>query len=874
MKMKKLLKNAVVYAVAFSMLVATPLTASAGLIDAYKVTDGSGNVIKDNPELGDEDYTGTVTNTYTDTSTGVISNNDAKIIGISIDQKNVSMVAGDEIELEADVLFDSAVPTKDLEGKKLDDGTTIEEQISKFIRWETSDLTRVSIKVDASDRSKATLTARHGTKLGEDVIITASIGGSQYSFTYTDEDGNELTVNGANVHYEDTASVYVKEYTNSLAGSFANVSKTQYKKHTLNLYDELKRDPETANDTIKWTTSKASVATVSAAGVVTFKNTGDVRITAISEKGKWAFIDFTVEPGKAAESVEIREIAGPKADPSAKITKDTIDVAITNDANQSVSLEAVMFAKNETGQKKSNKEWTTEDGQKITDVITWSLDKKGKSVVTMTVDKADSNKVTLTPLKKGKATITAKATNGKNAKFTLTVKATLTGLKVTNVSEKNAANLTTLYTGQTLQLDLTRLSYTHENWTSDKVKYSILKEEDNTKNPNATISSKGVLTVNKELKKLDVNPDYKTVEIQVTSKSKIKNPNTTDPKDYVKSVVYQVNLEQSSVSAFTVIDDATGKEVAKIAANAAGTKATQSVKNQTVNLYVPKGRSFTVQIDDANPVPSKELAAQTLNWKTSSAKAASIAVKDGKPTITANAKGKSTITVSGVFKGKNDQYKDIKATFKVNVTQPITSLKMNKTSVVVKQQTAKKTVALKVTKNKNAAGKITWTVYKNGVQYATKTSTSASYTVTLKKKDFVATDVFTVTAKSDTGVVARSKITVVSPSKSLTLKNGNSSPSTDFVNKKFDLPLYGELKLVPEVKIDDETTLIAGQESSDHTKLAAGVTYSVDKKGKANVSIIGNTIYRIGTGKATITAKTDDGKTYKLTLPAVQAPSN
>lgn len=856
MKMKKLLKNAVVYALAASMLVSTPLTASAGLVDAYKVTDGSKDVSGD-----PEEPTGTVTNTYTDTS--VLNEYDAQIIGISLDQTYVKTEKGEEPELRATVLFDGSVPE------------AAREEANKLIRWETSDLWTVSIRVEASDRTVAYLTPRKGTKLGQEVKIKASIGNlddeNNYNFDYTDEAGEVHHIEGFRNYYSAEAEVYVKEYTEWL--TIDGVATEQFMNHKLDLSGKLNRHSETANDTITWSSSDTSVAKVSAAGVVTFQklkgakltNGANVTITAAGEKADknnsdvtkraYATVEFHVTKGVAATSVTITNATGKDSKFDSSVGKDkkgnpnkgTVDLGTDNGdkSDHTVTLTAKMLPDG------------TNDTQATTDVIEWTSSKTAiVEVISYTNDEtAKTSTVQLKPKKAGKSTITAKASNGKKATFTLTVKATLNSFEIIGYTNGD------YYTGQILQLDVKR----NPAVNTTKIGWALTDKDSKDQ---ATLSSKGVLKL-----KTKAKDGRGTVNFTATPKSADINGKKEAQSGHIIVV-------QSEVNSIKVKDDVTTDIVASVQVNKNGkvVKNTSDRPTGSSKLKIMltsdgyKGRTFTASVDDA-AIPTGK-GAQTLNWKTSSAKVATVEPNgDGTAKITALKKGKAKITVSGVYK-KGNSYKAINATFNVNVTQPITSLTMNKTSTAVKASSAKQTVTLKATKNKNATGTVTWAIkYADGRPAPSTVSVNKSGKVTFAKNNGCsAGDVFVVTATADTGVKARTVINVVSATKSVLIKDKETSAAFKEGKSKNTLKLaVGEKREFDPAVVnvgtgttEDKAIWLKPGEKTADGKQAAKVTYSFSKTGI--VTVVNNTIYRIGTGKVTVTVKTADGKSYKLTV--------
>ena len=885
MKMKKLLKNAVVYAVAASMLVATPLTASAGLIDAYSISDGSD---KKPGDEGYESHTGTVTST--DTNTSVLGENDAKIIGIALDQYTVDTEVGKTETLNATVIFD---------GEVSDD---VIKQISNKITWKVTRLDEngehttepnkygalnetLSITAHAEDRSVVTLNPRKGTTDGN-VFVTASIGGDkEYDYKYIDENGVEQTkLYKTTELFEKSAEVSIKEYAGRL--ELVGYPGKQYVKHTYDMneylvkYNSLGEKSDTVNDTVTWTITNQdgksiSTAAISAAGVVTIKKVdtkkvenNKIRVTAVSEKGKKAVADFDIDKGEKAEKVIITEH-------DEIITKRTIDVggpAETSEDDFVVRAEMVYKKKNADGG------YDVQSG--TTDEITWSSNKT--SIVKV---EANEQEATLIPQAVGKAVITAKASNGASAKLTVTVKATLNDLEITNTE-------TSLYSGQTLQLDHKKtptISKDAVKWTIQQVPKDATKLEglstpdqiddllknlpkkDKIANPNASINSKGVLTI-----KPKVDSKYPIV-VQLSSKSKvvtgyIRNDNdeiTGTVKEYIVADPITINVEQSTITSIKVTDDVTKGVVAKIDVVNGGKsvkKDANAVNQKSTVLYVPKGRSFTAAVAE-----SDEYGAETLTWSTSSAKVATVERNDEGAVITTHAYGKATITVSGVYEtNKKGTYKALKTTFKVDVKQPATSLKLNNT-LVVKNVNEKKaqTVQFKATQGpKGAKETVTWTATVNGVAYPNIKSGK----LTIPKGGKVG-DVYTVTAKTTTGMSATATVKILKKTTSVAIHDapkGNIFIDTSGkkpANNTTRIGLGGDgFKMYPEINIGKSTKAADLEFVTPGEDDTETITYSVNKKGIVSISADG-TVIGLKPGTVTITAKTPTGK--KATLKVI-----
>lgn len=903
---KKLLKKAMVFTLTAAMLVGTPLTASAAPLNSvYSIRDHWG---EDKDNVDDASHTGTVTNTETTTETGALKNNEAKIIGIVLDKSHVNVEVGGAREtLTATIVTDLG------EGEalvnKFKEAAT-EEMMSVLVsklKWQVlnSDgtidgTTNQKLSIDTvtkGDGSQIVLNPRQGTKAGEDMIVKVSLDGTYY---FTQEGLKEELTENASEGYSAEATVSIKEYSEGL--EFEGVTAEQFVKHTYNLGACLVRTPETANDTITWTTSDSKTATVNADGIVTFKKATPVdeegiakpvTITAVSEKGKTADVDFTVSAGTPASKVEIWPEEGNSAYKSgAKLNldlgvdgQDYVNVRVKMYANvKSVKVndagEAVL--KNGKPQYETKKNlpeeaeyyvWNGEAAEvanvHITDNITWTTSKATIAKFDGCDNEGASIKAAGGAL--GTAKITAKASSGKSANVNAVVKASLNNLCI----EGAPGNL---YSGQSVQLAAGR----DQQLNKDAVKWSIKKVHDNKKNkdisnPNASINNKGVLTIKPKL-----NTDYMTVTV-VLETTKAKKPGT-DEKFHAEA---QIDVIQSSMDGFTITDDA-GKPIAtfktEYKSDGRVKSSKQTLKNQTTNISVPKGRTYTATVQDAL---GQEYAggAETLVWKSKSDKIAKVVANgDGTARITAVAAGTTTITVSGVrvenkADGSIKSAKTISATFKVAVKQPTTSITIKTPSVVVKEANKDTSVTFKATQNKGAKETITWSVQKNGASVDDTIAKIKGSKVTLKNGKYQAGDVFTVTAASQSRVTATATIQVITASKGVRLvdeetgepfkylqKKGKSGSKV--VNNATTLELGKSIKLVPQVDVGmkdaDNNKVWLNANELTGGKQTAAVTYSVDKKGI--VQIVGNTVYRVGNGTAKVTVKTADGKKYTLTI--------
>lgn len=922
---KKLLKKAMVFTLTAAMLVGTPLTASAAPLNSvYSIGDHWGPTDPD-----DKSHTGTITNTETTTETGALKDNEAKIIGIVLDKSHVNVEVGGARETLTATIVTDLGEGEALVNKDGEDAT--EEMMSVLkskLKWQVLNpdrsidgTTNRKLSIDTvtkGDGSQIVLNPRQGTKAGEDMIVKVSLDGT-YCFEKDEESGEwklaELVTNKTE-GYSAEATVSIKEYSEALR--FEDVRTEQFVKHTYNLGACLVRTPETANDTITWTTSDSRTATVNADGIVTFKkatpvddegNDKPVTITAVSEKGKTADVDFTVSAGTPASKVEIwPEADGDDVKAYKNGTKLTLDLGADT---ESLAVRVKMYAKvkgvikskanakmaassEEDFKTKSNGKYDTgtldvmdgstyytvnSDGEPVsdtldvTDNITWSTSKA--TIATVTGDNVDAT-IEAAGKALGTAKITAKASSGKSANVNAVVKASLNNLWIEGAPDS-------LYSGQSVQLTARRdqvLNKDAVKWSIKKVEYDKNGVTKTKANPNASISSKGVLTIKPKL-----DPTYSTVTVLLETKATKKNEdNQKVPVLTAEEVT--IDIAQSSMDGFTITDDAnvivakfetTYKEDGKVKASK------QTIKNQTTNISVPKGRTYTATVQDAL---GQEYAggAETLVWKSKSDKIAKVVANgDGTAKITAVAAGTTEITVSGIrVENKSDgtikSAKTISAKFKVAVKQPTTSITIKNPSVVVKAANKNTSVTFKATQNKGAKETITWSVEKNGTVNEAAATITNKGKVTLKKDNYAAGDVFTVKATSKSGVTAAATIQVVTASTAVRVvdesgalfqyeqKKGETGHKT--VKNATTLELGDSVTLYPEVNVGkskpeaDQKWIDAGTKDGDNQ--AAAVTYSVSKKGI--VQIVGNTVYRVGNGTVKVTVKTADGKKYTLTI--------
>lgn len=984
---KKLLKKAMVFTLSVAMLVGTPLTASAAPLNSvYSIGDHWGEITKPG-EGNDHSHTGTITNTATSTDSGVLKENETKILGIALDKKHLDVeVGGTQETLTATFLLDA---TEDELEKKYGHGTrTLKEELARRIRWEVQNPDgkvdaetnkTLSIRVTDADKddnnktgdaSQVILNPRRGTKAGQDMIVKAYLEGSWYIGVKCDDKGNPILENGKEVPqikeltdkktdgYSAEATVSIKEYTKGLSWKDGESVTNTFVKHTVDLGELLVRDPATANDTITWTSTNTAVATVNAQGVVTVKVAAskvptECKIIAMGEKqSARAERIIKVEEGTPVTKIEIY-----KQNDS---TKEAIKKPIPWDlkeyksagyqASQGLAVQTYATVKNvivsktdakkpaltaDDAKTKTNGEFVTgnlvlpdktdyytigtdkkvfpaTDAKKavtITDTITWSTNKAAIADVNPTTGEttAVTSKGTL-----GNAVITAKASSGKSAKVTFQVKGTLDTLAISGINPGE-----TLYSGQTRDL----VAVKNPVGSKDGVTWSIskvTKSGKETNHPNVTINGKGKLTIKDKL-----DPNYMTAEINLVSSKK----DSATKKPLVTAQSVTINLAQSSINGITVTDVTNNNTVVAktIYRNQTDTKKEDGeIKNQTANIKVPLNHSFQAVVNAGYNSTTQgldaEALASTLTWTTNNNKVVDIVnLGGGNTKITAKAAGTATITVTGlratsqvkngatVLKGVSK----LKVTFKVAVTQPVETITMSKSDVTLAYATQKKkingvntdvpkaqNVALKVTLGPKGVANnketITWKVDQIAgtpktadadkanikpmkVQGKDVPNTKLNATVVLPKPE--AGDVYVVTAKSTTGVVATSTIKIVQKTTGVEISESNTlvddapdpvhyrpaGKTKDVMNKKEinigdDLQLYSFVNVGANAKDKKDWKLADG---SDGT--IEGVTYSVNKKGIVSIDNQGHVV-GLGKGTVKITAKTPMGKSKAITV--------
>ena len=838
-------KKAMVWTLAASMLVATPLTASAaGLRGVDKVEDGWGG---DVPSDSKDTRTGTVTSTNTGTYTGVLKD-EQKLTGIVLNETDVKM--------EMDGAYDPKNPVlKGLEVEFLGNLSQDEkDKLAKHLTWKSSKLSVVNLnnRIDAENNKKDP----NGSL--EKMTLVARGGGEATVTVSLDDHEN-------NIHFTSTATVFVKQYAEKLwfdEELTANPNQITYEGTSVDLNEYLKKEPSTANDEVTFEIVKdPDKAATLKNGVLKFKAKKDgkvVTVVAIGERHKSANTPITVQKANHATKVEIREVGKDKVKKFDWLVNTYGDEE--NKIESAPKFEAVLWAKVDGSNKA--KELTAEDRNQCTDKITWSS--KKPAIVEV---EGNGDQVTLIPKAVGTAQVVAQSSGGKKGTFNVTVRANMTGFEIT-------AETKNLYSGQTVKLgsDQKYAANGSDNFTETALAWAI-EGADNTETKKmksvASINAKGVLTIKPDLKGVT------KIRVTATNAKAIGKKNVD--KEYQKAKAMpkkemEFNLTQIDITSITVYSNmySTGKKIAGALSDGSRVKTDKGI-DQTI--AVDRSKTYkvvaTAKIDgkEIDKLPDGKPIATALSWVTSNDKIATArGNSNGSGTVAAVKKGKANISINGSAK-KGSKYVAIKATFKTNVTVPTKTLVLTTKNSAIAGTNKNQTITLKAALQKGTTSKakdIVWTATRNGEKVSQTTSSKENSIkggkLVLKKDKYNVGDTFVVTARlPEAGVQT-----------SMTLKVVKASGKVQFVeNESSD----GKITSISKASTDDTFEIFSKIQVSgttgwelpgaDEGKVAA-VTYTVNKKGI--VQLVGNKVTPIKKGNVKITATTADGKKATLTV--------
>lgn len=853
---KKLFQKAAAFTLAAAMLAGTPMTTSAAdLADIYKVVDRFG---EDYGEYApDNSATGTVTNTETYTGSGALEVDASdRIAGIMIEEADVALNLSDHKQETLHVVF------VDENGTKIEDEDTgISDNhlagLKQRFTWRTDKNTVVALepmKDGRTDKMKV------NAKAGGHAVVTV-----------------ELNDYANDIHYKASVDVSVEQWATDINIDNQLLQDEAFKGDTLTLDDYVTPVPATASDEITY-------AVVSGDKNVTLKN-GELKIKGKAGE-KFQIVAMGKEVSKTSDEITISDPNPTKTFEFGRVlaedeeertnvwnAKKNAYTWVTNEAGDKGGLEFKVDLKDKDGHVSSDR------------VVSWTSKKPDIVAVEKNAGDRKGTSAKLTAKAVGKAQITVKTSSGKTGTLTVTVSAYLTNL------EKSDDNPGTAYSGQTVKLNVTQkfANAGSDNFTDAGLSWEFADIDGTTAKEMAKVAK-----LNKKTGVLEVKPSItfkqgrgeKKVEqlaVKVTNAGKISR--TIDDSQYGKNkgeigllenII--INLEQIDVKSISVYSNmSTGAENTPIVSSGwNGTRLQNGSTRNKTTVAVDSTRTFGVVAEvvtvneDGTELLSTELngepAAKVLGWTVSNAKLAEVTKGNNYGQVKALKKGSPNVIISGSTKDARGNYKAIKATVKLNVTQPTRTLTVTTNNKDIPRKNG--SVAFKAVMDKGTstkAGDIIWTVTVNGDKNSTKTLSGGRLTFgredkTNRKGQYTAIELpneagatYEIKASIPQAGISRSiRMKLVEPSYSV-----ETSVKDIMANRNvYNLENGNKYELLTVVKKDRNDSGKAPTDSN-----YADVTYTVDKPGYVYIS--DDTITTLQTGKVRITPVSSDGKRGK-----------
>jgi len=736
-----------------ALAISTPLTAfAADFSDFFSISDGTDG-------SDSESETGTVSST--DTNTTALTENAAKITGLILYGYNsddtIVMKPGDKKVLTAAILTSGS----------LENATTA--QMNKNIRWRSSAPSVVSVSAKTGSMNRCTINAR---KEGS-ATITASL---------------DANLDGS---YDYIASVNVEVFEASKGNIRWNITDADkfYVKHTYCLSEYLTVDGNvTATDVVTFAVKGSPKAATISGDMLTIKKAGQGDITLVA-----VLPDSTeVLSGKITISngSPVKKLTPSKKKVELNFTDEENNIPITEPV-EPVSVDVI----------------TTDGEETTTDIITWTSN--NTAIATVEQDSADQTKAVITANAVGKATITAKSTSGKSAKFSVTVKATLISIGQPYIESGYA------WSGKTEELIIPRIPEQNK----DKLKVKSL----DSKRLKVKSTANGVtITPANDLKLTADEEGADSVDVTITV-------GPSDKNSEAEPVEATITVKQSDVEIVKVVDVSDdSSDAAKDMNNK------QAVRTNPGETYC-----YEARLSEKHQTPGD----CAVSWVSSNAKVATI--DNGNLTVVGQ--GTAKITASSVYKNEKGKYKQSKKTFTIKATPVCDGIEFKSDTAAYDWSKGKKvTINIKQQLPKKANDVIEW--YVNGVkQPASKNATDKKLVVEPKVFNGMKEGTVEVMAvsKMDPSVYAVATIYVVKkPAKKVAFSN---------TYKRGVSLKVGETREIPAPTVEERTC-------NDPI-----VSYTVDKKGasivKPEMTEDGNLkLTGVGEGKATVTARTASGK--------------
>ncbi|MGN0396112.1 MAG: Ig-like domain-containing protein, partial [Coprococcus sp.] len=473
-----------------------------------------------------------------------------------------------------------------------------------------------------------------------------------------------------------------------------------------------------------WTSSNTGIAKVSNTGVVTAVAPGEAIITCSINSTKYATCRITVK--QLVTSINVVKEPNVSTLNVGETMVVTANILPANATNKAVV-------------------WESSDPEVVTVSQTGNINAVGKGVATITCSAQDGSE--------------------RYRSFSITVKQQVETL---SIDQKEIS----LYVGKTQQIIATVSPENADNksltWTSSDTSVATVSSSGLvrgcgrgtatitcTTRDGSNISESCNVTVTQQINKIVLNNTSATVVVGKT----LALTATIEPDNAnVKAVVWKSDNEKVAKVSNTGVVTAVSKGTANITCSATdgvGAKAicritvqqpVKSIKLDATSktLFVGKTGKLTAT------VAPLDASNRNLTWTSSNTNI--VTVSNG--TITAKAKGTATVTCAA-----NDG-SGVKATCKVTVTTPVTSIKLNATK---KTLNAGKTMTLKATVAPTNAGNknVTWTSSNTKVAKVSSTG--------VVKAVGRGTATITCTAKDGSGVKTTCVVTVVQKVTKITL---------------------------------------------------------------------------------------------------------
>ena len=885
--MKKLLQKAMVFTLTAAMLIGTPLSASAaGLVDLYKVVDNFG---KDYGEHDpDNSATGTVTNTTTDTKSSVLDLGSAAIAGIMIKESDVELNLTDRKEETLTVVFvnenGEEIPDEKLSEmlghKDADDkevkGEEILASLKKRFTWRTDKNTVVSL---VPKKNGMTDTMGIKAKTGGRAVVTV-----------------ELNDYANDIHYKASVNVSVEQWATDLVIDNDLLRDEAFAGDSLTLVDYVDVVPSTAGDDVTF-------AIVSGSKYVTLKN-GVLKLKTGSAVGQeFQIVAMGKNVSKKSAMIKINA-----ANPAK-----TFEFSCGGKGTWNTKKNAYTWTVNEDGHElEFTADLKGKDGKASSDrIVSWTSKKPDVvAVKNITKDNRNGYRVKLVIADKvdkvQKVSITVKTSSGKTGTLSVDMKAYLTGLK-------KAENPAKVYSGQTVELGITQkfddksgktpAGVCKDNFTDAGLTWEFTDYNEG----DSAITKKEMAKVAKLNKKtgvLSVNPSItigkgnsaKEIGMLAIKVSNAKAITKTGKYDIGKGEIdnkdniITVPLVQIDITGITIYQNTmvNNDKNILIASSCDGSKVTNGTTRAKTTIAVDATRTFGVVAtardkrgNTINNLDGKPIAA-ALGWTVSNAKLANVTKGDSFGRVTAIKKGSPNIVISGSTKVKGS-YKAIKATVKLNVTQPTKSITLTTKNKDIPFK--KGSVSFKATLDKGTstkAGDIKWTVQKVGDSEvkqlasgklafadADKKNSKGLYTALALPAE-AGGEYIIKASVAQSGISRSIKMKLVEPTYSVEVKSVKQGDTevTQNSKKAYDLDLEeGKVYTLDMLLKKDKNDSGAVQGGTRAT-----VTYTVNKAGY--VYIYGNTIEPLqeGTG-IKITPVSSDGKKGKPITVNIKVPT-